>query len=521
MIADSDAGRTDGLNQRMIFWACFVAIAATAFVFVVRGQVIGPWAAEFNLTETQKGEILGVGLWPFAVTIVLFSLVVDRIGYGKSLMFAFACHIVSTVILLNARGYWWLYVGTLLVSLGNGAAQAVADPVVASMFTRDKTKWLNVLHASWPAGMVIGGLMGISISNLDWRWRIASLLLPMAAYGLMMLGRRFPVHERVAAGVPYREMLRETGALGMLVILLLMFGEVLGHVLGWPWYGVVAPAVVLAAAYGLYTRSLGQPMYLFLLVLMVPLATTELGTDSWITSLMEGPMKDLALNAGWVLVYTSFIMMVLRFCAGPVVKALSPLGLLVAGSFIAALGLLALSRSTGVAILLAATLYGAGKTYLWPTMLGIVAERFPKGGALSLNVTSAAGMMSVGVVGAMFMGLIQDKAVESRLRHDQPALHGQLVIQKDSVLGAYSAVDPERVKKLPADQKSTVEVLSSLASKNALAFVSILPVTMLLGYISLFVYFRRHGGYKVVYLAHPAGPDAGPKTPAGPAPPAA
>lgn len=518
MIAESDAGRTDGLNQRMIFWACFVAIAATAFVFVVRGQVIGPWAAEFNLTETQKGEILGVGLWPFAVTIVLFSLVVDRIGYGKSLLFAFACHIASTVILLNARGYWWLYVGTLLVSLGNGAAQAVADPVVASMFTRNKTKWLNVLHASWPAGMVIGGLMGISISNLDWRWRIAALFVPMAAYGVMMLGRKFPVHERVAAGVSYREMLRETGALGMLVILLLMFGEVLGHVLGWPWYAVVAPAVVLAAAYGWYTRSLGQPMYLFLLVLMVPLATTELGTDSWITSLMEGPMKNLALNAGWVLVYTSFIMMILRFCAGPVVKALSPLGLLVAGSFVSALGLLALSHSTGLMILLAATLYGAGKTYLWPTMLGIVAERFPKGGALSLNVTSAAGMMSVGVVGAMFMGLIQDKAVESRLRQDQPALHGQLVIQKSSVLGDYSAVDPGRVKELPADQKRTVDDLTSLASKNALAFVAVLPVTMLLGYIGLFVYFRRHGGYQVVYLDHPAGPDSKPPTETPPPP---
>jgi hypothetical protein len=91
------------------------------------------------------------------------------------------------------------------------------------------------------------------------------------------------------------------------------------------------------------------------------------------------------------------------------------------------------------------------------------------------------------------------------------------VIQKESVLGDYSAVDPGRVKKLPADQQRTVEDLTSLASKNALATVAILPVAMLLGYIGLFVYFRRHGGYKVVYLDHAVSPDA--KPPAGPAPP--
>ncbi len=511
---DDDRASADPLdwNQRMLFWACFVAIAATASVFIVRGQVINAWASEFSLTETQKGEILGVGLWPFAVTIVLFSLVIDRIGYGKALLFAFACHIASTLILLLAKGYWWLYVGTFLVSLGNGAAQAVADPVVASMFTRNKTKWLNILHASWPAGMVVGGVLGIAISGLDWRWRIAMLLVPMVMYGLFMLGRRFPVHERVAAGVSYKEMLRETGALGMLLVLLLMLGEV-GRVFAWHWSVTVVLSLVLAGAYGAYTRSLGQPMFLFLLALMIPLATTELGTDSWITSLMEGPMRRLGVNAGWVLVYTSLIMMVLRFCAGPVVKALSPIGLLLVSSLIAAGGLVALSRSTGLMILAAATLYGVGKTYLWPTMLGSVAERFPRGGALSLNVTSAVGMMSVGVVGTVFLGLIQDHAVETRLEHEQPALHQQIVAEKRSVLGKYLAVDPDRVQQLDKAQRQTIETLTDEANKGALATVAILPLIMLVGYAILLLIFRARGGYTVVQLSDSATADARPPMP--------
>ena len=41
---------------------------------------------------------------------------------------------------------------------------------------------------------------------------------------------------------------------------------------------------------------------------------------------------------------------------------------------IAACGLVFLSKATGMTILLAATLYGFGKTFFWPTMLGVVAE---------------------------------------------------------------------------------------------------------------------------------------------------
>jgi len=479
-----------------------MAIAATASVFVIRGQVIGDWAMEFDLTETQKGEILGVGLWPFAGAIVLASLVVDRIGYGKTIAFAFCCHILSTVILILAESYWWLYIGTFIVSIGNGSAQAVADPVVASMFRKNKTTWLNILHASWPGGMVAAGIFGIAVSdlgNLNWRWRVATLFVPMAIYGLLMLGRKFPVHERVEAGISDREMFRETGAIGMFLVLVFLFGEI-GRWAGLPWWASLLCSVACCGAFGVYVRSLGQPMFLFLLLLMIPLATTELGTDSWITDLMEGPMTDLTINAGWVLVYTSLIMMILRFCAAPVVKLFTPLGLLIVSCILAAAGLVMLSRATGLAILGAATLYGVGKTYLWPTVLGIVAERFPKGGALSLNATTAVGMMSVGILGTVFLGQIQDRAVESRLEKEQPALHQQLVAEKVSVLGKYQAVDPKRLKELGKAEKETIDQLTQNARKSALSTIAIFPVSMLIGYIALFVIFRKRGGYKAVDL---------------------
>jgi hypothetical protein len=188
---------------------------------------------------------------------------------------------------------------------------------------------------------------------------------------------------------------------------------------------------------------------------------------------------------------------------------------LVASCVLAVAGLIALSKASGLAILGAATLYGVGKTYLWPTMLGIVAERFPKGGALALNATSAVGMMSVGVMGTVFLGLIQDRAVESRLRAERPALHQQVVATKASVLGAYQAVSPEKVKSLGAEDQAAIANLSALASKGALATTAVFPAIMLVAYLGLLVAFRRRGGYRAVALeSHPA-PIAQRAAPAG------
>jgi len=242
-------------------------------------------------------------------------------------------------------------------------------------------------------------------------------------------------------------------------------------------------------------------MFIFLLIIMMPLATTELGTDTWISDLMTPEMAKLGLAGGWVLVYTSFIMMVLRFFAGPIVHALSPLGLLATCAAIAAVGLLALSKSAGITILLAATLYAFGKTFFWPTMLGVVAERFPKGGALTINSIAGVGMLSVGIVGAQFLGYFQDRSVDANLMAQNPTLHAKYVTQeKFSLFGKYKALNEEAVKQAPTEEKSTIDTIIAGAKKNALAMVAIFPTFMFVCYLILIAYFRSIGGYQAVHL---------------------
>jgi hypothetical protein len=167
---------------------------------------------------------------------------------------------------------------------------------------------------------------------------------------------------------------------------------------------------------------------------------------------------------------------------------------------VAAVGLVALSQSTGAMILVAATLYGFGKTFFWPTMLGVVAEQFPKGGALTLNATGGVGMLGVGVVGAVFLGYIQDTSVSSKLLDTRPELAKQVLVEKQTVFGQIEAPDPEKKGLLPETQQQEITQIEATAKKEALFTVAIFPVIMFVCYLLLFLYFRSRGGYQQVHL---------------------
>ena len=336
------------------------------------------------------------------------------------------------------KGYSLLYWGSFILALGNGTVEAFINPVVATMFNKDKTKWLNILHAGWPGGLVLGGLITIALADTaesgDWRIVLGIVAVPAVIFLLMLIGVRFPVQERQEAGVSYREMLAEFGGFGALVGFGLIFWQ-LGEVFSWGTGWTLGLTIASVVVFAIYTRSFGRPIMAFLIIIMMPLATTEIGTDGWISSLMEEPMKALGYNAGWVLIYTSAIMMVLRFFAGPIVHKLSPIGLLVVSSILAIAGLFALSKtgSSGLGLIVAAaTLYAFGKTFFWPTMLGVTSEQCPKGGSLSLNAISGIGMIAVGVLGFPFIGFLQDKTASTELTADAPAI-ANIVLEKKRI----------------------------------------------------------------------------------------
>src|SRR5688500_12574542 len=88
------AAAGEGPGQQLLFWGCFIALVTTAFGFIARMFLINTWAGEFGLDPAQAGRLAGIGIWPFAASIIFFSLVIDKIGYKMSMIIAFLGHII-------------------------------------------------------------------------------------------------------------------------------------------------------------------------------------------------------------------------------------------------------------------------------------------------------------------------------------------------------------------------------------------------------------------------------------------
>jgi MFS transporter, DHA2 family, metal-tetracycline-proton antiporter len=299
-------------------------------------------------------------------------------------------------------------------------------------------------------------------------------------------------------------MLSEVGAIGFFIIGTLAYFAVmqmLGQAASLTSSLIVGALIGIAA--GLYTRSLGNWLFLLVLIVIGPLATTELGTDGWMPELLKLSGPDFPNFATWIFVYVSVIMTILRFYAGPIVHRFSPIGLLVISASVAIVGLLFLSKSTGWAILAASTIYAFGKTFLWSTTLGLTSEQFPKGGALTLNGVSAVGVLFLGVLGSPYIGYQQDLDMQKRLSNpEHTALYSQIKGQDTpGIFGSAPTLDQEKIKALPAPQLQQLEVVQAASKRNVFTTIALLPAFMLLCYLGMFLYFRAKGGYKPVELS--------------------
>jgi MFS family permease len=513
-------------HDKILFWGCFIALITTSYAFISRMILCGgQFKADFGLDNVVVGQLQGAGVWPFGVSIIIFSLFIDRIGYKVAMVFSFVSYLIYTAMAFLAyqtihgvtgdalvaaqkHGYQLLYWGSIILGLGNGSVESYANPIVTTMFHTDKAKWLNRLHAGWPGGLVLGGLCTIALADhADWRLTLGLILIPAFIFFFILVSLKIPKSERELAGVSYLAMLKELGAFGALVGFGLVFAQ-LGQpdVFGWGTKVSWVLTGVVVVMFAVVTKSFGRLLLAFLIIIMMPQATTELGTNGWITALMEDPMKAAGYNSAWVLVYTSAIMLVLRFVAGPLIHKFSPVGLLAACSALAGLGILALSQTahagTGT-IFAAATLFGVGITFFWPTILGLTSEQCPKGGALTLNAMGGIGMLAVGILGAPFLGYMQESTTTQQLRAANPALYQQVKMEPSPkyLLGTYEAIDPVKSAAV-TDTKAQADLqAATTAGKfSALGKMAMFPAFTFVCYLALFGYFKSRGGYKPVQL---------------------
>lgn len=348
----------ENINRNQLFIASCVALTVTSMTFAIRAGMLNDLGVEFGLSTVELGYIAGTAFWGFPLAVIIGGLLVDGIGMKKLMYAAFASHVIGILMTIFSGGFWGLFFSTLLIGIANGLVEAVCNPLVASMYPENKTTKLNHFHIWFPGGLVIGGLVAYFLgqAGIGWQIQMATMLIPAAVYGYLLLGKKFPVTERVAKGVSTGEMY----------------------------------------------RSLAQPLFVFMVICMLGTAITELGTNQWISVLLG----NVTSNALLLLVFISGIMVLGRSAAGPIIQKISPAGVLFMSAILSALGLYLLSSLSGNALFAGAAVFAVGVTYFWPTMLGFVAEYTPKTGAVGLSIIGGAGMLAVSmffpVLGKMY-----------------------------------------------------------------------------------------------------------------------
>jgi MFS family permease len=320
--------------------------------------------------------------------------------------------------------YAYLAWGMFIFAFANGTLEAVANPLVATLFPKNRTHYLNILHASWPLGMIAGAVIGWTLDEgmkMSWKIQLAFYLVPTVIYGLMFLGQSFPKSEASAKGIRLADMFKDVGLLGGAVICYL-FVLFFNQSLGLPQGAAYAIGGVLLLAIGLITRfSFGSILLFVLFVTHAMVGAVELGTDQWIQNITGNILSPGQGKA--LFIWTSLVMFALRFSAHFIETRLkiSPVGILAICSVLAVIGLnLTAMANSFIMAMLALTIYGVGKTFFWPTMLAVASDRFPRTGAIAISIMGGIGMMSAGLLGSAGLGYAKDRFAWRRTQEGRP-----------------------------------------------------------------------------------------------------
>lgn len=361
------------IHRGQLFLASCLALLVTSLSFGIRAGILGQLGIDFHLNASELGTIAATAFWGFPLAVIIGGMVVDIIGMKKLLLLACVFHLLGILLTVFAGGYWTLFLSTLLIGIANGTVEAACNPLVAAIYSENKTTKLNHFHLWFPGGIFIGTLIvffynkaGIgAIGSWDpWKVQVAVMLIPTLIYGYLVSRLKFPVTERVAAGVSTSEMY----------------------------------------------KALATPLFVFMIICMFGTAITELFTGQWIDVLL----KNVTDNPLLILTLETGVMVVGRGLAEPVVHKLSPQGVLLISSILAALGIYLLGHTTGNMVFAGALIFGMGVCYFWPTMLGFVSENLPKTGAVGLNFMGGAGMFAVSIY-MILMGSHYDKLLGDKL----------------------------------------------------------------------------------------------------------
>lgn len=352
-------------NKKQLFLAACVSLIVTAMTFAIRAGILNDLGAQFNINATQLGWVNGMAFAGFPIATIFGGLLYNNLGARKLMIIAFVSHLLGLILTIFAGGFWTLIISTFFIGFANGSVEAACNPMIADMYTNNRTAMLNKFHVWFPGGLVIGALISFFMARagMGWQLQIAIMLIPTLIYGYLFFKQKFPESQHIETNTK------------------------------------------------LNIKALANPLFFFMAICMTLTATSELGIQQWIEKILGGisgahPMLIFALITG--------IMALGRYFAGPVIHKLNPAGVLWMSAIITTVAVYAMSVADGGLIYPAAILFAIGVCYFWPTMIGFTSEYLPKTGALGMSLVGGAGMVGT-AFWQPFIGSWLDGAKEEAL----------------------------------------------------------------------------------------------------------
>ena len=332
------------MKKNRLFVAACVALVVTAMTFAIRAGILGQLGVDFQLSDTELGWVNSMAFLGFPIATIFGGLVYNSLGARKLMIVAFVSHILGLMLTIFAGGFWTLLISTFFIGFANGCVEASCNPLIADMYTNNRTTMLNKFHVWFPGGIVTGALVSKLMTDfgMGWQLQIGIMLIPTLLYGFLFLGQSFPKNENMVTDTK------------------------------------------------LNAKSLLSPLFVFMAICMTLTATTELGTQQWV----EKILGNSGASGMLILAMVTGLMAVGRYFAGPIIHKLNPPGILLVSAIISTIAIYMMSTATGGMVYVAAVLFAIGVCYFWPTMIGFVSEYVPKTGALGMSLIGGAGMFA-------------------------------------------------------------------------------------------------------------------------------
>ena len=333
------------VNANRLFLASCFALITTAFSFSIRAGILTQLGTELKLDTVQLGHINQMWFLGFPISMILGGVFYSAIGPKLIMQIALIAHAVGILMTIYAVDYNTLLISTLLIGLGNGCTEAACNPMIADSYSGlDFNSKLNRFHMWFPGGIVIGSLISkfMTDSGMAWQTQVWVIIIPTVIYAYLFFGQAFP-KPRIAENTTLDNF-----------------------------------------------KAMLNPLYLFMAACMALTAISEFGPQQWVGPILAkagaSPMLILALVTG--------LMAVGRYFAGPIIKQLNTVGVLLGSAVFGVIGIYMMSTMDGSMLYVAAVFYALGICYFWPNMLGFVGETMPQTGALGLSILGGIGMFS-------------------------------------------------------------------------------------------------------------------------------